>query len=232
MKADTPSMGYGRAGNTGAPSDPMPRSKAKLRCVIVEDHIMIEQLMRGMLDSLGALEVVGVAHNVKEGLAACRAHQPDLLLLDLALPDGDGIDVAHGLAKLRPDARAIVVTGQAETFICPRELRSFIYSVIDKTSAFSLLQQEVERLRAGMFPAVTAGAQAAPEEILSSREMQVFRLIGEGLMSKEIADRLGLAKTTVDTYRKNMAAKLGTNGSELARRAWLHGRIPADRPRP
>lgn len=221
--SDTLPVGYRPGGDAVPIWSPMLDARAKLGCVIVEDHVMIEQLMRGMLDAHGMVEVLAVAHNVKQALAACRANRPDLLLLDLALPDGDGLRVARELAALKPGARAIVVTGQAETFICPADMRKFIYSVIDKTSAFSMLQHEVARLRSEMIP---AEASIVPEDVLSKREMEVFRLIGEGLMSKEIAARLALAKTTIDTYRKNMAAKLGTSGPELARRAWLHAQVP------
>jgi DNA-binding NarL/FixJ family response regulator len=73
--------------------------------------VLFEQLLRFTLESAGLVDVVAVAHSAKEGIEACRAHLPDLLLLDLALPDKNGLAVAGELAKCRPGAQTIIVSG-------------------------------------------------------------------------------------------------------------------------
>lgn len=194
------------------------------RCLIVEDEVMFAHMLAGMLRGIGGLEVVGIAHNRADGLSACEEHRPDLLVLDLALPDGEGVDVARKLAREHPQSRSIVLSGQAATFVLPRGLRTHIHAVIEKTKAYSVLQREVLQ-----FLAAQSGAAPAtdPESVLSAREREVFRELGRGQANKQIAQRLGIASATVALHRKRIAAKLKTRGAELVRLASLHHRADA-----
>lgn len=194
------------------------------RCLIVEDEVMFAHMLAGMLRGIGGLEVVGIAHNRADGLSACEEHRPDLLVLDLALPDGEGVDVARKLARKNPQSRSIVLSGQAATFVLPRGLRTHIHAVIEKTKAYSVLQREVLQ-----FLAAQSGAAPAtdPESVLSAREREVFRELGRGQANKQIAQRLGIASATVALHRKRIAAKLKTRGAELVRLASLHHRADA-----
>ena len=200
-----------------------PTAKALLRCVIVEDQVMFEQLFRLTLESVGGVDVVAVAHTAKKGIAACRAHLPDLLLLDLALPDKSGLVVAEALAIYRPEARTIIVSGEADTFQCPKKLRPFIYSVVDKTRALAVVVREIEGLRESLGPAQNRPHEK-PKKALSPREIEILELIGEGLTNKEIAARAYISVQTVLTHRKHIAAKLGVSGAELVRHAAIHSR--------
>jgi DNA-binding NarL/FixJ family response regulator len=194
------------------------------RCLIVEDEIMFAQMLAGMLRGISGLEVAGIAHSRQDALLACRELNPDLLVLDLALPDGDGIDVARALARKNPRSQTIILSGQAATFVLPAGLRTHIHAVVDKTKAYSVLQREVLQLLAA---SSEAPAQADPEAVLSSRELEVFRELGRGLMNKQIADRLGISTGTVAIHRKRIAAKLDKRGAELVRLATLHHRAYA-----
>jgi DNA-binding NarL/FixJ family response regulator len=194
------------------------------RCLIVEDEIMFAQMLAGMLRGISGLEVAGIAHSRQDALLACRELNPDLLVLDLALPDGDGIDVARALARKNPRSQTIILSGQAATFVLPAGLRTHIHAVVDKTKAYSVLQREVLQLLAA---SSEAPAQADPEAVLSSRELEVFRELGRGLMNKQIADRLGISTGTVAIHRKRIAAKLDKRGAELVRLATLHHRADA-----
>lgn len=180
---------------------------------------MFEQLLTALLEAEGILEVVASAHTVRDGIAACRNHLPDLLLLDLALPDGHGMEVADALASLRPDARTIIVSGEADTFRCPPGSKPFIHSVVDKTRAFAVLRGEIADLRAKWAGADECGGGT---DALSPRELEIFRLIGRGMSNKEIASAAFISCQTVETHRKNIAAKLGISARELMRRACLH----------
>ncbi len=203
----------------------MPRSltapkptPGKPRCVIVEDHLMFRELLGALLEAEGLVEVVAVARTAREGSNACELHRPDLLLLDLSLPGGNGVAVARTLAKCNPAARTVIVSGEADTFRCPPALKSQVYSIVDKTRAFSILRSEVASLVRKL-----GGDAVHPEtSSLSPREIQVFELVGHGLTSKEIGDRLQLSYQTVETHRRRIGAKLGISSSALVSRAAIH----------
>jgi DNA-binding NarL/FixJ family response regulator len=184
--------------------------------VIVEDHVLFEQMFRLTIESVGGVEVLAVAHTAKEGIKACQAHLPDLLLLDLALPDKSGLVVAEALAKCRPEARTIIVSGEADTFQCPKKLRPFIYSVLDKTLPLGEVMREINGLRESL---IKNPAPTRDERPLSVREIDILGLIGQGLANKEIAARAFISIQTVQTHRKHIAAKLGVSGAELVRNA-------------
>ena len=93
-----------------------------LRCLIVEDQLMIQQLLSMVLANVKGLKVVSTASTEAEGIAACEAHHPELLLLDLALPDGNGVVVARHLINVNPSARIIILSGETSTFVCPDDL--------------------------------------------------------------------------------------------------------------
>jgi len=196
----------------------------RCRCLIVEDEVMFAHMLAGMLRGIRGLEVVGIAHSQADGLQACAEHKPDLLVLDLALPDGDGIGVARKLTRQNPKSRSIILSGQAATFVLPRGLRTHVHAVIEKTKAYSVLQREVLQLLSADSSQATP---ADPESALSARENEVFRELGRGQTNKEIAKRLGIASATVALHRKRIAAKLKTRGPDLVRLAALHHRADA-----
>jgi len=197
-----------------------PSAQRKFHCVVVEDQVLFEQLLSALLEAEDLVDVVASAHSMEDGIAACRRHRPDLLLLDLALPDGSGLEVARALAVCRPDARIIIISGQADTFRCPPDLKPQIYSVIDKTRTFSVVRQELAGCLARMSPGAAPSAQNI--EQLSPREHEIFRMIGRGMSTKEIAAAAHISPQTVETHRKKIAAKLGLRASALIRRATLH----------
>ena len=202
----------------------------KLRCVIVENQVMFEQLLTALLGARGVFEVVGAAHSVARGIEICESLRPDLLVLDLALPDGDGLKVARRLAALCPDSRTIVVSAHASTFHCPSNLRQAIFSVVDKTAGVESLLAEIMKFH-GTASSRNPEIQPLldPASLLSERELEVFRCIGMGLGTKEIATKLGRAYLTIETHRRNIAAKLGTNRGDLVKMAALHNQMPKPR---
>ncbi len=191
-------------------------------CVIVEDQTMFLQMMHSMLQGLPDLEVVATARNKTEGIAACETHCPDLLLLDLALPDGDGKDVALRLCALNPAARVVILSGEASTFVCPAELRDKVCAVLDKTQAFDDLVVELKALVPRARGGSTRTLHGSIRNRLSRREYEIFLLIGHGLMSKEIADKLGISVQTIGVHRRKIADKLNTVGPELVQLALKH----------
>ena len=193
-----------------------------LRCVIVEDQTMFRQMLHNMLRGTPNLNVVAAVSSQREAFAACEKHKPDLLVVDLALPDGHGVQVARRLAEVNPEAKTIILSGEASTFVCPGDLRASIHAVLDKTQAFDDLAVELK----GLLPKGRGGSTSARSsevrERVSDREYEIFLLIGRGLMSKEIGERLFISPQTVQAHRRNIAEKLGTTGPELVQLALKH----------
>ena len=191
-----------------------PAERHALHCLIVEDQVMFLQLLRSMLEAIPGLEVRATATSKAEAIALCRAQDPpELMILDLSLPDGDGLEVAHALAECRPSAKVVVLSGQASSFVCPAPLQPLIVGVVDKTAAFSQLQAVLERC-----------LPHRPEP-LTPRQQEIYGLIGQGLSNKDIAKATALSIATVETHRKAIAQKLGMSGAELVRQASLLGRL-------
>lgn len=202
------------------PHQSVDTASTELTCVLVDDQGLFLEMLGGMLNMRGGLRLVASALTVAQGIRAVGRHRPDLLLLDLELPDGSGLDVAKRLLKSRRDARVIIVSGHASVFVCPAWLRPNLQAVISKNNTFSALREELDNL---LHPAATnlrpRDTKTFVQKPLSRREAEIFALIGEGLTSKEIGTRLHVSEHTVQAHRKRIAAKLGTTGSELSHRA-------------
>jgi len=186
---------------------------------------MIQQLLMAMLDQHPALQVVGSASSVADGIAACSQLAPDLLILDIALPDGDGLSVARALTELDPAARVIVLSSFASTVERPPELRSQIVAILDKSRAYQDLIREVEAL----LPDGVVPPQTLPQldlSLLTPREQEILELVGRGCSSRQIAEQLIISQHTVETHRRNICSKLGLSGAALVRQASLHVQAP------
>jgi DNA-binding NarL/FixJ family response regulator len=185
-----------------------------LRCLIVEDQLMFLELLQRLLERQPGLEVVATASTVAAGVAACRLHRPDLLILDLTLADGDGLPVLASLGQWSPAGRAVVLSAQAAGFVCPEPLQPLLLAVIDKTATFDSLTA----LIAELLPAPPGAIDLSP---LTPQQQRIFALIGQGLSNKLIARQLGLSVATVETHRKAIARRLGLSGAELVCNAAL-----------
>ncbi|MEB3276840.1 MAG: response regulator transcription factor [Cyanobacteriota bacterium] len=185
-----------------------------LRCLIAEDQVMFLELLQRLLDGLPGLEVIATAGTAAAAMAACRLHRPDLLILDLSLADGDGLPVLASLAQWCPQARAVVLSAQAAGFVCPEPLQPLLLGVVDKTATFETLISVIAEL----LPKAPPGSKPFA---LTPRQLEIYRLIGQGLSNKQIALALELSLATVETHRKAIAQRLGLSGAELVRRAAL-----------
>ena len=183
-----------------------------LTCVVVEDQRMFLQLLVGMLQLQNGLTVVATAQSAAEGIEACKQYRPDLLILDLSLPDQSGEVVAHALAELKPTAKLIVLSAQASSFICPASLQPMLHAVVDKIEAYETLGLEIAEL---------VGDIPRQRGTLTPREQELLRLLGQGLSNAQIAEVMGLSVYTAETHRRNLSLKLGLKGAELIRYATL-----------
>ena len=172
-------------------------------CLVVEDQEIFSRLLCSLLKYYINVELIATASSVSEAFTACEKLKPDLLILDLNLPDGNGIEVAQAFSCFSPDGKIIILSGYASSFIAPSELLDYIFGVVDKTAAFKNLQILLEKLFVN------------PLSSLTPRQRQIFTLIGNGFQNKEIASHLQLSITTVETHRKAIAMHLNKSGAEL-----------------
>ena len=190
-----------------------------LRCLILDDQTMFLQLLAGMVRTTPGLDLVGAFSGVTKAREYVSQSAVDLLILDLALPDGQGISVLKAAAKNNPKVNCIVLSGHASQFVCPADLRSQVRAVVDKTQAFGNLQKEIADI---LGPVAEFRTGSETRNQLTQREYDVFCLVGRGRMSKEIAGKLGIAVRTVETHRKAICRKLKVSGPELVRRASVY----------
>ncbi len=193
-----------------------------LRTLVVEDQLMFQELLVGMLRSQAGLSDVSTACSAAEGIASCATLRPDLLILDIGLPDADGLSVAQALQILNPEAKVIVLSSHASTFLRPPELRNTICAVIDKAKAFDELLHEIASLTGEELPGTHQ--DDLPGEVLTQltqRERQVLERMGRGESNKAMATALELSVRTVESHRRNIATKLGCSGARLIRIATL-----------
>jgi DNA-binding NarL/FixJ family response regulator len=190
--------------------DPSP-----IRILTVDDH----PLIRGGISTLVApesdMKMVGEASNGREGIAKFRECHPDVTLMDLQMPDMNGIDVTIAIRDEFPEARIIVLTtytGDVQVF---RALKAGAQAYVTKNLVHKELLQTIRAVHAGrktLSPEVAAQVAAyVGDEALTSREIDVLRMIAAGSANKEIAAQLSISEETVKSRVKNILLKLGAN---------------------
>lgn len=179
------------------------------------------------------LQVCGHAGNPNEALAAIRLAPPDLVVSDLALSGGASIDVVRKIHAVLPDLPIVFLSMHDETLYAERVLKAGARGYVMKQSATCEVLAAIRQVLQGriyLSPAMSAkvadrhfrgGAEAASGvSHLSNRELEIFRLVGQGMRTCQIAQKLHLSVSTVETYRQHIKRKLGLqNGTELVRHA-------------
>jgi DNA-binding NarL/FixJ family response regulator len=191
-------------------NDPSP-----IRILTVDDHPLIRVGIATLVAPESDMKVVGEACNGREGIAKFRECLPDVTLMDLQMPDMNGIDVMIAIRDQFPEARIIVLTtytGDVQVF---RALKAGAQAYVTKNLVHKELLQTIRAVHAGrktMSPEVAAQVAAyAGDEALTSREIDVLRMIAAGGANKEIAAQLSITEETVKSRVKNILLKLGAN---------------------
>lgn len=199
-----------------------------LRCLLVDDQGLFLELLAAMLRTRPGIEVVAAVRSCHEAIAACDACRPDVVILDLELPDGWGLTVADHLAATHPPGRVIVLSSHAESFQRPRRLQRTIEAVLDKSRAYEDLIGALNLLMGVPDPAA-AEAEALQERLalLTARERMVLARLGQGLSSQQLATTLGVSVHTADTHRRRISEKLGLRGAALIHQAtlWVQAQV-------
>jgi two-component system response regulator NreC len=205
-----------------------------VKIAVIEDHaLMRELLVKACREAIPGSAVSG-ARDAGTGLELCRATQPDVIILDLALPDRDGLDLLGDLLAACRNSKVIGISGYSDEFTLHSAIRSKLHGFVDKN------EQTIDHLEAAIRAVMGGERYLSPsaqrarlsqrndpvafDKILSAREQDLLRLFGRGLGNAEIAGAMNLSELTVRNHRCRTMAKLGLRTSaELIRYALEKG---------
>jgi DNA-binding NarL/FixJ family response regulator len=208
------------------------KSDDRHRVLIVDDHPLIRQGLVQLLNEERGIEVCGEAGNGREALELAAAVKPELLILDLRLPDRDGIDLISDLKAHDPGLLILVLTMRDEQVYAERALSAGAAGYVMKGHSPDVVLAAINRVLDGqvyLSEEMTAAVlkrfagHGHPEQIssidlLSRRELQVMSLIGQGLGPKEIGKEMHISVRTVETHRENIKIKLGLDDAAALRK--------------
>jgi DNA-binding NarL/FixJ family response regulator len=188
-----------------------------VRVAIADDHRVVRVGLEQLLGTFADVEVVGVADGGEQAVAVCVAARPDVLLLDLSMPDLDGVEVSRRLATAVPEARVVVFTSFSD--------RERIVQALDAGAVGYLLKDaEPEEIHSAILAAARGEAPLAPKAAaalladraarpaaieLTAREREVLALVVQGMANKQIARRLGISEKTVKGHLTNLFQRIG-----------------------
>ncbi|HZY03085.1 MAG TPA: response regulator transcription factor [Anaeromyxobacteraceae bacterium] len=212
---------------------------AKIRVLIADDHAILREGVRALLALTDDIEVVGEAKDGREAVDLCGKLDPDVVLMDIAMPGLGGLEAALEMKKLGLRGRVLILSQYEDREYVRRLLKAGVAGYVLKKSAGSELANAVRAAHRGglvLDPEVAraameeagpkAPAEADPYETLTDREKQVLKLVAEGLSNKEVAEALGISVKTAMTHREHVMEKLGLhNRTELVRFAIKRGVI-------
>jgi two-component system, NarL family, response regulator LiaR len=189
-----------------------------IRLLIVDDHSVVREGLRAFLRLQEGIDVVGEAGSADEAIRVAAAASPDVVLLDLVMPDGDGVGAIRRLREVAPGVRVLVLTSfadDAQIFAAMAAgATGYLLKDVDPAALADAIR-DVHAGRPALHPSVAAllmrrgGGPARSHGDITAREHDVLRLVVEGLPNKQIAQRLGIGEKTVKTHVSRVLAKLG-----------------------
>ncbi|HVL69540.1 MAG TPA: response regulator transcription factor [Vicinamibacterales bacterium] len=215
----------------------------KTRILIADDHAIVRDGVRALLTTAGDLEVVGEAANGQQAIDLAVTLEPDLILMDIAMPGLGGLEATLEIRRRVPRAKLIVLSQYGDPEYVRRFLKAGVSGYVLKNAAGAELVAAIRAvLRGGLVldpdvarvavqePGAAAIAEVADAyETLTDREKQILKLVAEGHSNKEIAQLLGISVKTAMSHREHLMAKVGVhNRTELIRFALRRGVIRAE----
>ena len=210
----------------------------KIRIIITDDHVLLRAGIKHTLEEDGTIDVVGEAGNGEELLSLLKKTPCDLITLDLNMPVMGGSEVIARIAKAFPVVKILVITVHNEYPFVKEIMSRGAHGYILKGDNDHEIRQAIKSLMEGnkyISPSISSTiadnflrsvdeVESPPLDILSTREIEVLKLIGEGLASKEIGKKLFISSRTVETHRKNLSNKLNVHSiAGLVKYAILRG---------
>jgi DNA-binding NarL/FixJ family response regulator len=201
------------------------------RIVIADDHGLVRQGLRNMLAREEGVEVVGEAEDGREAVEACSRLRPDLILMDVRMPEMDGLEATREIKQRHPQTIVLMVTMHENPDYLLEAVEAGAAGYVLKGSPNSEIMGSVRRVLEGEFPlneelamhvirnlvgkgvplGAQGGDQGPPPKPLAGRELEVLRLVARGKTNREIAQELGLSALTVKTYVQRIIGKLGVS---------------------
>ena len=218
----------------------------KIRILIIDDHPLFREGIKSLIARNPGFEVVGEAGNGRKGLRMAKELKPDLVVMDISLPDKSGIDLTRDIRSHLSETRVIIVSMHSKIDYITEAFRAGASGYMVKESAVGTLIQGLKAVSRGEyyldssfshnvvkklmeFPEKEAKITDARYDTLTPREQQVMRLLAEGISTKEIAERLFISRKTVENHRTSIMSKLELHGTiELIRYAARLGLIDVD----
>jgi DNA-binding NarL/FixJ family response regulator len=209
-----------------------PPAKARKRILIVDDHPMMRQGLALLINNEPDLTVCCEAENASQALASIETRLPDLVLADITLPDGSGLELIKDLQALHPDVAVLVISMHDESLFAERVLRAGGRGYIMKQEGGKKLLEAIHQVLNGqiyvsekmsakileIFSGRRSATSGSPVENLTDREFEVFQHIGQGKGTRQIAEKLHLSVKTIEVHRVNIKTKLKLqSASELVR---------------
>ena len=186
-----------------------------IRVLTVDDHALIREGVAALIANQTDMRLVAEACNGQEAIEQFRSHHPDITLMDVQMPEMNGIDALIAIRSEFPDARIIVLTTYAGDILCKRAMQAGAQAYILKGNVRKDLLDTIRAVRVGkkfIHAEVAAELAAhAVDDALSEREIEVLSLIAAGNSNKLIADRLSISEDTVKGHVKSILSKLGVN---------------------
>lgn len=206
---------------------------AKTKIMLVDDHPMVRNGITMKIGSQDDMVICGEASTEDEAVELAKQLNPDLVLIDISLKKGNGIDLVKRLRSLDAETKILIISTFPESLYAERALRAGALGYLNKQESNEKL---IEAIRAVLQGDLFVSAEITqrlvthalgkshvtgdPLDTLTDRELEIFRLIGAGVSTSGIAEQLFLSTHTVDTHRENIKKKLGAkSGAELNRRA-------------
>lgn len=195
-----------------------------IRVLLADDHEVVRDGLRLLMERTGDLIVVGEASNGREAVRAAKELRPDVSVIDIAMPELNGIEATRQILDLVPESQVLILSMHMNLEYVFRAFASGALGYVIKASGSAELVEAVHAVHAGrrflsprlsgeMVDKYVRQRFAAPDEdplnLLSAREREVLQLVVEGLASRQIAERIHIAPSTVDTYRSRIMRKLG-----------------------
>ena len=208
-----------------------------VRIIVAEDHAFTREGLQHALQASGFIKVCATAPGGIAAIAQARIHQPDVALLDFAMPDASGLEVVSEITRWSPATRCIILTGNTNPEILARIAGAGVAGLFTKGCPVAQVVEGILRAARGE-RVISAAAQESLDSAgttggmaLTDRERQVLQRIAHGLTTPDIADALALSPKTIDSHRMSLMRKLEVNNAPaLVLAAIRRGLIDADIP--
>jgi two-component system response regulator DevR len=206
-----------------------------IRIVIVDDHEIVRRGISAILQGDSDFQVVGEARDGTEALRVVRETRPDVALVDVRLPESSGIELCYRMQREAPQTQVLILTGYLDSNVVRECIRAGAKGYVLKDVASTDLRRSIRDLMRGESPVdpravrmmihwLREGPEADSPDHFTLREIEILRLVAEGLTNREVAERLCLSENTVKTYIQGMYQKLDAhNRIEAVMRATKWG---------